>query len=101
MIRAIVCLTLLILSARLAQAEPPIIRLRKGQFGALSAAIRQMQQIGRSYKGKQVVIEDKGDVFYVSFMDDPIDVAVAGNQNSAAWVVRKKDLKVVRPLLNR
>jgi hypothetical protein len=101
MIRAIVCLTLLILSARLGQAEPPIIRLRKDHFGALSAAIRQMQQIGRSYKGKQVVIEDKGDVFYVSFMDDPIDVAVAGNQNSAAWVVRKKDLKVVRPLLNR
>lgn len=100
MIRVIVSIAILFLSARFGQAGPTVT-LKEKQLGALSAAIRQMQQIRRSYKGQQVVIEDKGDVFYVSFMDDPIDVAVAGDQNGIGWVVRKKDLKVLRSLVNR
>lgn len=101
MIRMIVSMAILVLFAQFAQAGPTVVTLKKKQLGALSAAIHQMQKIRRSYKDQQVVIEDKGDVFYVSFMDDPIDVAVAGDQNGIGWVVRKKDLKVLRALVNR
>lgn len=101
MSRVIIWMAILLLSARFGQAGPTIVTLKKEQLGALSAAIHQMQQIGRSYKGQQVVVEDKGDVFYVSFMDDPIDIAVAGDQNGIGWVVRKKDQKVLRPFLIR
>ena len=100
MTRVIVSVALLILSAGLGQAGPTVT-LSKKQLGALSAAIHQMQQIRRSYKGQQVLIEDKGDVFYISFMDDPINIAIAGDQNGIGWVVRKTDLKVLRPLVNR
>ncbi len=101
MIRVIISVAILLLSVRFVQAGPTVVTLKKKQLGALSAAIHQMQQVRRSYKGQQVVIEDKGDVFYISFMDDPIDVAVAGDQNGIGWVVRKKDLKVLRALVNR
>jgi len=101
MIRVIISMAILFLSVRFGQAGPTVVTLNKEQLGALSAAIHQMQQLRRSYKGQQVVVRDKGDVFYVSFMDDLIDVAVAGDQNGIGWVVRKKDLKVLRPLVNR
>lgn len=101
MIRMIMSMAILLLSVQFVQADPTVVTLKKKQLGALSAAIDQMQQIRRSYRGQQVVIEDKGDVFYVSFMADPIDVAVAGDQNGIGWVVRKRDLKVLRPLVNR
>jgi hypothetical protein len=101
MIRVIISMAILLLFARLGQAGPTVITLKKEQLGALSAAIHQMQQIKRSYKGQQVAIEDKGDVFYVSFFDDPINIAVAGDQNGIGWVVRKKDQKVLRPFLIR
>lgn len=101
MIRVIISMAILLLSARLGQADPTVVTLKKAQLGALSAAIHQMQQIGRNYKGQQVVIRDKGDVFYVSFFDDPINIAVAGDQNGIGWVVRKKDQKVLRPFLIR
>jgi hypothetical protein len=101
MIRVIISMAILLLSMGLGQAGSPVVTLSKEQLGALSAAIHQMQQIGRSYKGQQVVIRDKGSVFYVSFIDDPIDVAVAGDQNGMSWEVRKRDSKVLRPLLMR
>jgi hypothetical protein len=101
MIRVVFWIAILLVSTPIGQADDKIVRLNKKELGALNAVIQQMQQIRRGYKGQQVVIEDKGRVFYVSFMDDPIDVAVAGNQNGIGWVVRKKDLKVLRPLVNR
>lgn len=100
MIRAILLMAILFFSARLGQAGPAV-RLKKAQLGALSAAIHQMQRIKRNYNGQQVVIEDKGDVFYVSFFDDPINIAVAGDQNGIGWVVRKSDHRVLRPFLLR
>jgi hypothetical protein len=101
MIRVIISMAILLLSTRFGLAGPTVVTVQKEQLGALTASIHQMQQIGRSYKGQQVVIEDKGDVFYVTFMDDPINTAVAGDQNGIGWVVRKRDLKVLRPLVNR
>jgi hypothetical protein len=77
------------------------VTLNKKQLGALSAAVRRMQRLGRSYEGQQVVISDEGKSFFITFMDDPIDIRVAGGQNATVWEVRKKDLKVVRELLAR
>jgi hypothetical protein len=101
MIRVIFVIGILLFSTRFGKAGPTEVRLKKAQLGALSAVIHQMQQIGRSYKGQQVVIEDKGNVFHVTFMNDPIDTAIAGNQGGMSWEVRKKDLKVLGPLVNR
>jgi hypothetical protein len=78
-----------------------VVTLNKEQLGALSAAIRQMQRMGRGYKNQQVRISDKGNTFHVSFMEDPIDVRVAGDYNGSSWEIRKKDLKVVREILVR
>jgi hypothetical protein len=94
-------MAILLVSTPFGRADDKVVRLNKKELGALSAVIQQMQQIRRSYKGQQVVIEDKGNVFHVTFMNDPIDTAVAGNQGGMSWEVRKKDLKVLRPLLNR
>lgn len=101
MIRVIISIVILLLSVRFGQAGGTVVTLKKEQLGALSAAIHQMQQIKRSYKGQQVVIEDKGDVFNVSFFEDPINIAVAGDPNGIGWVVRKKDQKVLRSFLIR
>jgi|SRR5882724_7765292 len=100
MIRVIVAMAMLLLSARSEYAGPTVVTvvtLKKEQLAALSAAIHEMQRIKRSYNGQQVVIQDKGEVFYVSFFDDPINIAVAGDQNGIGWVVRKNDHKVLRP----
>ena len=101
MIRVTISIALLLLSVRFGQAGDTAVRLKKDQLGALSAAIHQMQQIKRSYKGQQVTIEDKGDVFYLSFFADPINIAVAGDPNGIGWVVRKKDQKILRSFLIR
>ena len=107
--RAIVFVALLILLTGLGKASDPSndsstspkVTLKKKQLGALSAAVRQMQRLGRSYEGQQVVISDEGKSFFITFMDDPIDIRVAGGQNATVWEIRKNDLKVVRELLAR
>ena len=101
MSRVIVAMAMLLLSAGLGQAGPTVVTLKKKQLAALSAAIHEMQRIKRSYSGQQVVIQDKGEVFYISFFDDPINIAVAGDQNGIGWVVRKNDHKVLRPFALR
>lgn len=47
MIRVIISMAILLLSARFGQADPTVVTLKKAQLGALSAAIHQMQEIGR------------------------------------------------------
>ena len=75
------------------------VTLNKQQLGALGAAIRQMQKLRRRYEGQQVVISDEGKSFVITFMDDPVDIRVAGDPNATVWEIRKRDLKVVRELL--
>jgi hypothetical protein len=107
--RAIVFVAALILLTGLGEAtdlgndssNSAKVTLNKKQLGALSAAIRQMQRLRRRYEGQQVVISDEGKNFVITFMDDPIDIRVAGDQNATVWEIRKKDLKVVRELLAR
>lgn len=107
--RAIAFVALLILLTGLGTASDPssdnsissVVTLSKDQLGALSAAIRQMQRMGRSYKDQQVRISDKGDKFYVSFMEDPIDTRIVGDNNGSSWEIRKKDFKVTREILVR
>ena len=77
------------------------VTLNKEQLGALDAAIGQMKKLGRTYKGQQVVINDEGTNIIITFMDDPIDIRVAGGQHATVWEVRKKDAKVLRELLAR
>lgn len=109
MIRVIAIVTSLIFLTGLGEASDRSsdtstsakVTLKKEQLGALSAAIRQMQRLRRSYEGQQVVISDEGKSFFITFMDDPIDVRVAGGQNATGWEIRKKDLKVVREIVVR
>ncbi len=78
-----------------------VVELKKDQLAALDVAIREMRRTGQTFRGQQAVIEDRGSSFYVAFMDDPIDMAVAGDQNDITWEIRKRDLKVLRSILGR
>jgi len=78
-----------------------IVEVKKHQLAALDVAIREMRKTGQSFRGQQAVIEDRGSSFFVGFMDDPIDMAVAGSQNGITWEIRKRDLKVLRKILDR
>ena len=75
--------------------------LDKRQLAALLAAVDAMRRQGYSFRGQQAVIDDVGDSYEITFMDDPIDVAVAGGQHAHGWVVRKRDARVLREFLVR
>jgi hypothetical protein len=84
--------------------EPPVVNvveINKQQLAALDVALREMSTSGESFKGRQGVIEGRGKYFRVGFMDDPIDMRVAGSQNGITWEIRKSDLKVLRRILDR
>jgi hypothetical protein len=76
-------------------------RLDKRQLASLLAAVDAMRRHGYSFHGQQVVIDDAGDSYQITFMDDPIDVAVAGGQHAHGWVVRKPDARVLKEFLVR
>lgn len=78
-----------------------VLRVNKHQLAALDVAIREMHKSGRSFRGQQARIEDQGKNFHITFMDDPIDMRIAGSQNGITWEIRKKDLKVLRWFLDR
>jgi hypothetical protein len=82
-------------------SESTILNLNKHQLAALDVAIRQMRRTGQSFRGQQARIDDHGESFYVAFMDDPIDMRVAGSQNGITWEIRKRDLKVLRRIFDR
>lgn len=82
-------------------SESGILHVNKHQLAALDVAIREMRRIGQSFRGQQARIDDQGESFYVAFMDDPIDMRVAGSQNGITWEIRKKDLKVLRHIYDR
>ena len=84
-----------------ADSESGILNLNKHQLAALDVAIREMRRTGHSFRGQQARIDDQGESFYVAFMDDPIDMRVAGSQNGITWEIRKSDLKVLRRILDR
>jgi hypothetical protein len=81
--------------------EDTLLLLNRHQLAALDVAIREMHKSGRSFHGQQARIEDQGKNFHVTFMDDPIDMRVAGSQNGITWEIRKDDLKVLRWFLDR
>jgi hypothetical protein len=78
-----------------------VVEVKKHQLAVLDIALREMRKTGQSSRGQQAVIEDHGSSFFVAFMDDPIDMAVAGSQNGITWEIRKRDLKVLRRILGR
>jgi hypothetical protein len=75
--------------------------LDKRQLAALMAAVEAMRRHGYSFRGKQVVVRDEGDFYYVTFMEDPIDIAIVGGHNATGWQIRKRDAHVVREVLVR
>lgn len=81
--------------------QPAILNLNKSQLAALDVAIREMRRAGLSFRGQQARIDDQGQSFYVAFMDDPLDMRIAGSQNGITWEIRKRDLKVLRRILDR
>jgi hypothetical protein len=78
-----------------------VLTLNKDQLAALAVAIREMRKSGRSFRGQQVRIEDQRKNFHITFMDDPINMGVAGSQNGITWEIRKSELKVLRWFLDR
>jgi hypothetical protein len=78
-----------------------VLDVKKDQLAALDVALREMRRAGETLRGKQAVIEDRGGSFFVGFMDDPIDMAVAGSQNGITWEIRKSDSKVLRSIRGR
>ncbi len=75
--------------------------LGKRQLATLLAAVNAMRRHGYSFRGQQVVITDHGDSYHITFMEDPIDVAVVGGHHAHGWEVRKRDARVLRELLVR
>jgi hypothetical protein len=82
-------------------SDVAVVTLNKDQLAALAVAIREMRKSGRSLRAQQVRIEDQGKNFHMTFMDDPINMGVAGSQNGITWEIRKSDLKVLRWFLDR
>ena len=77
------------------------ISLKKRELAALLAAVDAMRRHGYSHRGKQVVIEDEGDSYHVTFMEDPIDVRFVGAHGAKSWQIRKRNGQVIRELLVR
>jgi hypothetical protein len=76
-------------------------RMDKRQLAAFLASVDAMRRHGYSFHGQQVVIAEAGNSYEITFMDDPIDVAVAGGQHAHGWVIRKRDARVLREFLVR
>jgi hypothetical protein len=77
------------------------VSLKKRELAALLSAIDASRRVGYSHRGKQVVIEDAGNSYHVTFMEDPIDVRFVGGRGAICWQIRKRDARVIRELLVR
>src|SRR4051812_24621549 len=80
---------------------PTVINLDKRQLAAILIAKREMEKTGHTIRGRQVRIEDHGRSMYISFLEDPINMAVVGSDDGLTFEIRRRDLKVLRVIHDR
>jgi hypothetical protein len=99
--RVIIAIGLFVALPHGAPAAEEKTGLDKRQLAALLAAVDAMRSHGYSFRGQQVVISETTGSYHITFMEDPIDVAVVGGHHAHGWEVRKRDARVLRELLVR
>ena len=77
------------------------INLNSGQLRGLLKATEMMHKYGFSLQGKQVVIDDEGTNYSVSFMNDPLNPRILGNQGGISWRISKDGKRVDGPTFSR
>jgi hypothetical protein len=80
---------------------PTVIYLDKRQLAGVLIAKREMEKAGQTIRGQQVRIEDNGKTMHISFLEDPINMAVVGSDNGLSFEIRRRDLKVLRVIHDR
>ncbi len=80
---------------------PTVINLDKRQLAAVLIAKRESDKMGQTTRGRQVRIEDNGMSMYISFLEDPINMAVVGSDNGLTFEIRRRDLKLLRVIHDR
>jgi hypothetical protein len=80
---------------------PTVTQLDKHQLGAVLVALRETHKMGLSIRGQGVRISDDGKNLTVSFIDDPINMAMVGSEGGVSFLIRKRDLKLLRLIHDR
>lgn len=60
-----------------------------------------MHKYGFSLQGKQVVIDDEGTNYSISFMNDPLNPWILGNQGGISWRISKDGKRGDGPTFSR
>jgi hypothetical protein len=76
------------------------ITLNKHQVAAVSVVLAEMRRRGERFRGWQMTITDEGKSYQIAFLEDPLDMAMAGG-DGMSWKVRKRDLRLSGPWFYR